>query len=365
MVNIAGNVSFPEACRRPRQTFFRLLGVGLTVLCPALAHAGSVTLAWDANEDGQTAGYRVYFGTLSHKYDGYVDVGQSTTAVMNTADEAPTYYFAVQAYSRAGVTSSLSAEISWNAAVDGPSLGNPGSMSHAIGQAVAVQLAASDPAGLVLTYTASGLPPGLSIAPASGLISGSPTTIGTYAVTIAVTNALGLSATQDFTWSILSNPGALPPGSPLPGAPSANTPGAPPAPGAPPSTGSPGDPAPPAIGQPGGGIGLTPAPVERVDSEAPTVAINSPTNASTYSTSNAQLILTGATTDDVGVVSVTWSNDRGGQGTALGTASWMAAGIQLALGQNVITVTAIDAAGHAQAATVTVTRTVDIVDYVN
>jgi hypothetical protein len=65
------------------------------------------------------------------------------------------------------------------------------------------------------------------------------------------------------------------------------------------------------------------------------------------------------------VVSVTWSNDRGGQGTALGTASWMAAGIQLALGQNVITVTAIDAAGHAQAATVTVTRTVDIVDYVN
>jgi hypothetical protein len=43
----------------------------------------------------------------------------------------------------------------------------------------------------------------------------------------------------------------------------------------------------------------------------------------------------------------------------------MASGIQLALGQNVITVTAIDSAGHTQSTTVTVTRTVDIVDYVN
>ena len=49
--------------------------------------------------------------------------------------------------------------------------------------------------------------------------------------------------------------------------------------------------------------------------------------------------------DNVGVTQVTWVNDRGGNGSASGTNNWTANGISLQKGNNVITVTARDAAG--------------------
>jgi alpha-tubulin suppressor-like RCC1 family protein len=46
------------------------------------------------------------------------------------------------------------------------------------------------------TWSASGLPPGLSIDPASGLISGTPSAPGTSAVVLAVSDVFGVSATS-------------------------------------------------------------------------------------------------------------------------------------------------------------------------
>ena len=42
------------------------------------------------------------------------------------------------------------------------------------------------------SFGASGLPAGLSLNTASGLISGTPTTAGTYTVTLSATNAAGV-----------------------------------------------------------------------------------------------------------------------------------------------------------------------------
>lgn len=54
-----------------------------------------------------------------------------------------------------------------------------------------------------LTYTASGLPPGLSIAPATGVVSGTTTSaIGSYTVTVTAGDATGSSYSQTFTWNI-------------------------------------------------------------------------------------------------------------------------------------------------------------------
>jgi PKD repeat protein len=49
--------------------------------------------------------------------------------------------------------------------------------------------------GLPTSYTATGLPPGLTLNPLTGAINGTPTTPGTYAVTITATNTAGTSTT--------------------------------------------------------------------------------------------------------------------------------------------------------------------------
>jgi beta-glucosidase-like glycosyl hydrolase len=53
-----------------------------------------------------------------------------------------------------------------------------------------------------LTFTATGLPPGISIA-SNGTISGSGTTLGTYTVTVTATDSAGVSGTATFVWSVV------------------------------------------------------------------------------------------------------------------------------------------------------------------
>ena len=90
------------------------------------------------------------------------------------------------------------------------------------------------------------------------------------------------------------------------------------------------------------------------DSSAPTVSITVPTAAATYSTSSSTLNLSGSASDAVGVSVVTWSNNRGGSGTASGTTSWTVSGIVLQSGSNVLTVSARGTAGSTGTATLTV-----------
>src|SRR5947207_8588538 len=91
------------------------------------------------------------------------------------------------------------------------------------------------------------------------------------------------------------------------------------------------------------------------DATPPTIAITTPTSGATYSTRTASLALGGTASDNVGVTQVTWTNSRGGSGTATGTTSWTASGIVLQSGANVLTVTAKDAAGNTTTASMTVT----------
>jgi subtilase family serine protease len=84
---------------------------------------------------------------------------------------------------------------------------NPGSQTGSVGTAVSLQIHATDSAsGQTLTYSATGLPAGLSISSSSGLISGTPTTAATSSVTVTVTDTTGASGSAAFTWTI-STPG--------------------------------------------------------------------------------------------------------------------------------------------------------------
>ena len=91
------------------------------------------------------------------------------------------------------------------------------------------------------------------------------------------------------------------------------------------------------------------------DASAPVVKFYSPTTASAFKTPGTNVVIGGTASDNVGVTQVSWTNDRGGSGTAFGTTGWSATGIALAAGANVITVTARDAAGNAGTAVLVVT----------
>ncbi|HML77906.1 putative Ig domain-containing protein, partial [Geobacter sulfurreducens] len=72
---------------------------------------------------------------------------------------------------------------------------------------VNLQIQAIDADGDALTYSASGLPTGLSINSATGLISGIPTTVGTYTITVSVTDGTATTRTT-FTWMVIIPPTA-------------------------------------------------------------------------------------------------------------------------------------------------------------
>ena len=82
---------------------------------------------------------------------------------------------------------------------------NPGTQTWTAGTAASLQIQASDSAsGQTLTYSATGLPAGLSISSSTGLISGTPTAAGTGSVTVTAKDTTGVSGSATFSWTVNS-----------------------------------------------------------------------------------------------------------------------------------------------------------------
>jgi hypothetical protein len=85
---------------------------------------------------------------------------------------------------------------------------NPGNQSGTVGTAVSLQVNASDSAtGQTLSYSASGLPAGLSINSSTGLITGTPSTAGTYNVTVTARDTTNASGSAGFSWTVSTSGG--------------------------------------------------------------------------------------------------------------------------------------------------------------
>lgn len=87
-------------------------GVVLATLfaCGLARAASSTVLEWSPNTDPSIAGYNVYYGGASRDYTNVIDVGASTTALVDGLVEGQTYYFAVTAYTFDGEESDFSDE---------------------------------------------------------------------------------------------------------------------------------------------------------------------------------------------------------------------------------------------------------------
>lgn len=85
-----------------------------------------------------------------------------------------------------------------------PVVTNPGAQSGTVGMPVSLQIAASDPDGNALTFSATNLPAGLTISPTGGLISGSPSAAVTATVTVTANDGHGGTGSTTFSWVVAS-----------------------------------------------------------------------------------------------------------------------------------------------------------------
>ena len=85
-----------------------------------------------------------------------------------------------------------------------PIISSPGDQTHSVGDSVNLPIQATDADGDDLTYSASGLPDGLSINTSTGIINGTIITDGTSSVNVVVEDSNGGSANTTFIWTVNS-----------------------------------------------------------------------------------------------------------------------------------------------------------------
>jgi len=159
----------------------------------ALVKTGSVTHSWNMDQRFVEATFSVASGN------------RLMVQAPTRAADAPPGFYMLFALNPAGVPSvgkmvQIPVAGTPNPSVT-PTLTPPGNRSGPAGTPVSLQLQATDPNLDELGYGASGLPPGLAVDPLSGLISGTPTTPGSFNVNVAASDGVN-AANASFVWVI-------------------------------------------------------------------------------------------------------------------------------------------------------------------
>jgi subtilase family serine protease len=148
--------------------------------------------------------------TLTYSATGLptgLSISSSTGLISGTPTTSGSYSVTVTAKDTTSASGSASFTWTINSATGNTvTVTNPGSQTGAVGTAASLQIKATDSAsGQTLTYSATGLPTGLSISSSTGLISGTPTTSGSYSVTVTAKDTTSASGSASFTWTINSS----------------------------------------------------------------------------------------------------------------------------------------------------------------
>jgi beta-glucosidase len=174
-------------------------GASATVSFPITIHELASFSAADNQWEAQAGTYSIKVGdasnnlpltgstSLAHTLTGQVAAGASSAGVSlaNTA---------------------VSANVTANSGVPGAEtvgVVNPWGYSSPKGTAASFTMTGTDSnSSQALTWSATGLPPGFSIA-SNGTISGTGTTLGTYTVTVTAKDGAGYSGSATFVWSVV------------------------------------------------------------------------------------------------------------------------------------------------------------------
>ncbi|MGD0066813.1 MAG: putative Ig domain-containing protein [Streptosporangiaceae bacterium] len=177
----------------------------------AIFSPGTQTTAVGGSAYLQIQGEDTATGSLSYSATGLptgLSISSSTGVISGTASTAGSYSVTVTGKDSTGPTGSATFTWTVGSAANTVTVTNPGSQAGTVGTTASLQISASDSAsGQTLSYGATGLPAGLSIGSSTGLISGTPTTAGTYSVTVTATDTTGASGNATFSWTIGSGSG--------------------------------------------------------------------------------------------------------------------------------------------------------------
>ena len=105
-----------------------------------------------------------------------------------------------------GLGSPNGAALTQSLCTDSIALVSPGAQRSTLNASVSLQIKADDTRGAPVTYSATGLPAGLSIGSSNGKITGRPSRLGTSYVTITASDPVGTAAQVAFPWTIQGNP---------------------------------------------------------------------------------------------------------------------------------------------------------------
>ena len=162
--------------------------------------ASVFALAGNNGNGGNNAADSIYTHTANLNEVTASNNGTCSPSVLCTATGAANTYNGPTGW---GTPNGLTAFQSTSTTGNTVTVTNPGNQTGTVGTAVSLQISASDSAsGQTLTYSATGLPAGLSINASTGLITGTPTTAATNSTTVTAKDTTGATGSASFTWTI-------------------------------------------------------------------------------------------------------------------------------------------------------------------
>jgi len=131
-----------------------------------------------------------------------LSINSSSGLMSGTLAAHADYHPTITAKDSTGAQGSVAFTWQVQTAKDAVTVINPGNQTTYRNVEVSLQVTGNSSGGYPLTWTATGLPTGLSIGTATGLVSGTPHNPGNYSVVVRASDKTGATGYVAFTWTV-------------------------------------------------------------------------------------------------------------------------------------------------------------------